>query len=143
MFIVLINHSLSKFIGICPISNISVSIDAVSGENLTETGQSGPYEEAICQTCPLGHHRHHRTDGLTCQWGLRPTAPGGDAVSGLSVLPGTMSRNGPGWRWARGGEKETAPSPLWHSSPCPRKELQATEVSYQTCLNNLRCLSCK
>lgn len=37
-FIVLINQSLSKYTGICPISNISVSINAVSGEDLTETG---------------------------------------------------------------------------------------------------------
>lgn len=83
VFIVLIDQSLSHYIGICPISNILGSINAVSGENPTESGCSGPFEETICQLCPLGHHRHHRTDGPTCQWGLRPTSPGGDAVSGL------------------------------------------------------------
>lgn len=103
------------------------------------------FEETIWQTCPkcLGHVFQIRTDGLTCQWGPRPTSPGGDAASGLWGLPGTMNRNGPGWRWARGGEKGTAPSPLWRSSPCPHTELQQTEASYQSRRNNLPSFSCK
>lgn len=51
------------------------------------------------------------------------------------MLPGTTNRNGPGWRWVRGGETGTAPSPRWHFSPCPHRELQETELSYQTGTN--------
>lgn len=63
-------------------------------------------------------------DPLTCPWAPEPVAPGAGAAAGPYAPPGTRSRTGPGWHWVRGVGRGTEPSPRWHSSLCPHKELQ-------------------